>query len=196
MFKKSNTSKGFFADAAFGFGVACIGGALYFVPTLFTTEKNLIPINGKVQNVEAFYTQVSSRGHKSVKSELLLNLKEDNRDYKLAKNIEQSWNNEKYELIEKELKKSGEATIWIKESAKSDLEPEVFQISNGKENILYDLDDVKSELYWLFPFFIVMGLFNLGIYFHHKYPDNFKKLFKIKASAQQRTEVKNKPILL
>jgi len=44
---------------------------------------------------------------------------------------------------------------------------------------------VKSELYWLFPFFIVMGLFNLGIYFNHKYPDHFKKIFKIKASAQQ-----------
>ncbi|SNR41404.1 hypothetical protein SAMN04488009_1504 [Maribacter sedimenticola] len=182
MFKKSNSSKRFFADAAFGVGVACIGGAFFFIPTLFTTEQNLIPINGKVQNVEAVYTQVSSQGHKSVKSELLLNLQDDNRVFKLAKNIEQSWNNEKYEQIEKELKKSGEATIWIKASAQFDLEPEVFQIANGKESILYDLSDVKSELYWLFPFFIIMGLFNLGIYFHHKFPEHFKTIFKIKTS--------------
>lgn len=133
MFKNSNSRKGFFADAAFGMGIACLGGALYFAPTLFTTEKDLVPISGKVENVKASYTQVSSRGHKSVKSELLLNLQDDERDYKLAKNIEQSWNNEKYELIEKELKKSGEAIIWVKESARSDLEPEVFQIANGEK---------------------------------------------------------------
>lgn len=46
------------------------------------------------------------------------------------------------------------------------------------------MDDVKSELLWLFPFLIVMGLLGLGIYFHYKYPDHFKTLFGKKDSAQ------------
>ena len=158
-------------------GVTCLGGALYFAPTLFTTEKSLVPIKGKVENVKTYYTQVSSKGHKSVKSELTLTLQNDKRKYNLAKNIEQSWQNEKYELIEKELKESGEAIVWIKEGSQSEGEPRVFQIGTGEKNILYDLDDVKSELKYLFPLFLVIGLFGVGLYLYDRYPTRFRGIF-------------------
>ncbi|EAS19458.1 hypothetical protein BBFL7_00003 [Flavobacteria bacterium BBFL7] len=177
MDSKKKWWKDYYAGKLLWFGIACIGCAFYFfAPTLFTTEKSLIEKRGKVENVKAFYTRVSSRGHKSVKSELILNLENDQRNYKLAKNIEQSWNNEKYELIEKELKKSGKAVVWIKESEKSEMEPEVFQIATGENNILYDMDDVKSELKFLFPFLIIMGLLGIGLYLNHKYPNRIKSL--------------------
>ncbi|WP_299537411.1 hypothetical protein [Ulvibacterium sp.] len=179
--------KDYYAEKALWFGIACIGYAFYFfAPTLFTLENSLIETSGKVDNVRTLYTQVSSRGHKSVKSELILKLENDQRNYKLGKNIEQSWTNEKYELIKKELKKSGKAIVWIKKSNQTDLEPEVFQIANGEKEILLDIDEVKAELKWLFPFLIVMGLFMIGIYFNHKYPERFKTLFTKKAGAQQR----------
>ena len=177
MDSKKKWWKDYYAGQSLWFGIACIGCAFYFfAPTLFTTEKSLIEKRGKVENVKTFYTSVSSRGHKSVKSELILNLENDKRNYKLAKNIEQSWNNEKYELIEKELKKSGKAVVWIKESENSKMEPEVFQIATGEKNILYDMDDVKSELKFLFPFLIIMGLLGIGLYLNHKYPNRIKTL--------------------
>ena len=169
--------KDYYSGQLLWFGIACIGCAFYFfAPTLFTTKDSLIEKSGNVENVKAFYTRVSSRGHKSVKSELILNLKNDKRNYKLAKNIEQSWNNAKYELIEKELKKSGKAIIWIKKSEQSNNEPEVYQIATGENNILYDMNDVKSELKFLFPFLIIIGLFGIGVYVNHKYPNKIKRL--------------------
>ncbi len=175
MINQKKWHKDYYARKALWFGIACIGCAFYFfAPTLFTTEKALIEKRGKIENVKAFYTQVSSRGHKSVKSELLLKLENDTRKYKLAKNIEQSWNNKKYELIEKELKKAGNAIVWIKESEQSFMEPEVFQIATAENQILYDMDDVKSELKFIFPFLIVMGLIGIGIYANHKFPNRIK----------------------
>ena len=181
MNSKKKWRKDYYAGQLLWFGIACIGCAFYFfAPTLFTTEKSLIEKRGEVENVKAFYTRVSSKGHKSVKSELILNLKNDTRNYKLAKNIEQSWNNEKYELIERELKKSGKAIVWIKESEQSEMEPEVFQIATGENNILYDMNDVKSELKFLFPFLLIMGFFGIGVYLNHKYPNRIKSLMRKK----------------
>jgi len=185
MNSKKKWHKEYYAQKGLWFGIACIGCAFYFfAPTLFTSKKSLIERSGDVENVKAFYTQVSSRGHKSVKSELILNLQNDKRNYKLGKNIEQSWNNEKYELIETELKKSGKAIVWIKRSEQSNIEPEVFQIATGENNVLYDMDDVKSELKFLFPFLLVMGFFGIGLYLSHKYPNRIKKLIKKNASTQ------------
>ncbi|MCL5130576.1 hypothetical protein [Algibacter sp. L4_22] len=179
MNSKKKWTKDYYAGNLLWFGIACFVFALFFLaPTLFTSEKSLIEKRGKVENVKAFYTRVSSKGHKSVKSELILNLENDTRNYKLAKNIEQSWNNEKYELIEKELKKSGKAIVWIKESEQSDMEPEVFQIATGENEVLYDMNDVKFELKFLFPFLIVMGIFGIGVYLHNKYPKRIKNLIK------------------
>ncbi len=185
MDRNNKSHKEFFANALLGVGIACISGAFYFAPTLFATHKSLIENSGKVENIKAFYTQVSSRGHESVKSELILNLQNDKRNYKLAKNIEQSWNNQKYELIEKKLKESGKAIVWIKKSEQSDMEPEVFQIATGENTVLYDMDDVKSELKFLFPFLLIMGFFGIGVYINHKYPNRIKSLIGKKASAQQ-----------
>ena len=177
MDSKKKWYKEYYSQRSLWFGIACIGCAFYFfAPTLFTSERSLIETSGKVENVKAFYTQVSSRGHKSIKSELILKLQNDKRNYKLAKNIEQNRNNEKYELIEKELKKSGKAIVWIKKSEQSDMEPEVYQIATGERNILYDMDDVKSELKFLFPFLLIMGFFGIGVYLNHKYPNRIKSL--------------------
>ncbi|MBO0322769.1 hypothetical protein J0X14_10710 [Muricauda sp. CAU 1633] len=169
--------KDYYAGKALWFGMACIGCAFYFfAPILFTSENSLIEKSGQIEQVRTFYTQVSSRGIKTVKSQLFLKLKNDNHNYKLVKNIEKSWRNEKYELIEKELKKSGRAIIWIKKSENSDLQPKVYQIATGENDMLYDLKDAKSELRWLFPFLVIIGLLMIGIYFHQKYPEQFKSL--------------------
>jgi hypothetical protein len=172
--------KNYYARQLLWFGIACIGSAFYFIaPTLFTMKRSLIETNGKIVIVETVYTKVSSsRGHKSVKSELILILENDNRIYRLVKNIEQSWNNKKYELIEKELKKSGKAIVWIKGNQQSKKEPVVFQIATGENNVLYDMNDVKSELKFLFPFLLIIGFFGIGVYINHKYPNSIKNLIK------------------
>jgi hypothetical protein len=175
--RQRNWEKNYCARKLLWFGIACIVCAFYFfAPTLFTSEKSLIRTSGNVENVKAFYTRVSSKGHKSIKSELFLKIENDKRDYKLAKNIGQSRNNEKYEFIEKELKKSGKTNIWIKKSQQSNIEPEVFQITTGENKVLYDMDDVKSELKFLFPFLLIMGFFGIGVYVNHKYPNRIKNL--------------------
>lgn len=179
MDSKKKSTKDYYAGDLVVFGISCLVFALFFLaPTLFTSEKSLIEKRGKVEKVKAFYTRVGSKGHKSVKSELILNLENDTRNYKLAKNIEQRWNNEKYELIEKELKKSGKAIVWIKKSEQSDMEPEVFKIATGENEVLYDMDDVKSELKFLFPFLIVLSIFAIGFYLNNKYPKRIKSLIK------------------
>jgi hypothetical protein len=173
--------KNYYATKLLWFGISCIVCAFYFfAPTLFTTKNSLIEINGEIQNVNTFYTQVSSKGHKSVKSELLLKLENDKRTYKIFKNIEQSWSNEKYELIKKRLKKSGKAKVWIKENQQSKIEPEVFQIATGENDILYDMNDVKSELRFIFPFLLIMGVFGIGVYVNHKFPNPIKDLIRKK----------------
>lgn len=156
-------------------GITCLFSAFYFLaPTLFTSENSLIERTGQVEEVSAFYTEVSSRGNKSLKSQLVLKLQDDNRSYKLAKNIGKNLKNENFERIEQELKKSGNAIVWIKKSERLDLEPEVFQIATGEKEMLHNLEDTKYELKWLFPFLIIMGLLMIGIYYHHKYPEHFK----------------------
>ena len=175
--RQRNWEKNLYAGKLLWFGIACIGSAFYFfAPTLFTSEKSLFRTRGNIENVKIFYTRVSSEGHKSIKSELSLKIENDKRNYKLAKNIGQSRNNKKYEFIEKELKKSGKANIWIKKSQQSNIEPEVFQITTGENKILYDMGDVKSELKFLFPFLLIMGFFGIGVYVNHKYPNRIRSL--------------------
>jgi hypothetical protein len=175
--RQRNWEKNYYVGKLLWFGIACIVCAFYFfAPTLFTSEKSLIRTSGNVENVKAYYTQVSSEGHKSIKSELFLKIQNDKRNYKLSKNIGQSRNNEKYEYIDKELKRSGKANIWIKKSQQSNIEPEIFQITTGENKVLYDMDDVKSELKFLFPFLIIMGIFGIGVYINHKYPNRIKNI--------------------
>jgi hypothetical protein len=175
--ERKNWLKEYYKGILLWYGIACIGCAFYlFAPTLFTSEKSLIETDGKIQNVRTFYTQVSSKGHKSVKSELILKLENDERIYKLTKNIEQSWYNEKYELIEKKLKKSGKAIVWIKKSQQSDIDPVVFQIATGENEFLFDIDDAKSELRIIFPFLLIMGFFGIGVYINYKYSNRIKTL--------------------
>ncbi|OAB81430.1 hypothetical protein [Cochleicola gelatinilyticus] len=169
--------KDFYAQQALWFGMACIGCAFYFfAPTLFTTEKSLIERNGEIEFVETYYNQVSSRGHKSIKSELRFAIKNDNKKYGVFKNIQQSRRNENYERIKNELNKSGKVAVWVKENEQSYVEPKVFRIANGQNEILYDMDDVKSELKFLFPFLLILGVFGIGLYFNHKYPTRMKSL--------------------
>jgi predicted RND superfamily exporter protein len=166
----------FIGFCSLGFGIACIGGAFYFfAPTLFTSEKELIERNGKVENVETVYSQVSSKGIKSVKSELIIKLHNDNSFYKIVENIGHERRNGEYESIARELKKSGKALVWIKESEQLNLQPKVFQIATGESKILYDMENVKSELKFLFPFLLIVGTIGIGLFAIFKYPNLLKK---------------------
>jgi len=170
MNKKKKSSKEDYAGRALWIGVACIFGAFYFIaPTLFTTEKSLIKRNGKIDFVETYYSQVSSRGYNSIKSELKFAIENDNRKYVIFKNIEQKRTNEKYERIKNNLNNSGRVAVWIKENEKSSVQPKVFRIVNGQNEILYNMDDVKSELKFAFPILLIFGVFNIGLYLNHKY---------------------------
>ena len=60
------------------------------------------------------------------------------------------------------------------------MEPEVFQIATGENNVLYDMDDVKTELKFLFPFLLIMGFFGIGVYLNHKNPNRIKSLMSKK----------------
>tara|TARA_R110002167_G_scaffold251509_1_gene457702 strand:- start:1047 stop:1589 length:543 start_codon:yes stop_codon:yes gene_type:complete len=168
MNQKTKSRKNFYANGLLGIGIGCLAFAIYMIPTLITTEKSLVPKTGKVKSVLAFYTQVNARGYKSLKSELLLTLENDKHKYKLAKNIGYSSRNEKYELIEKKLKESGKATVWINKNNQTNLEPEVFRIETGDNTVLYDIHDVKSELKYMFPFLLFMSFFGIGMYIRNK----------------------------
>lgn len=171
--------KNYYAIKLFWFGITSIVCAFYFfAPTLFTSQDSLTEKYGKVVFVKTFYSEVKSQGHKSVKSQLILKLENDRRIYRLIKNIGKTRYNEKYELIEKKIKKVGKVIISIKKSEEEYKEPRVFQLAINKNNILYDMDDVKSELRFIFPFMLIIGCFGVGIYINHKYPILFKNFFK------------------
>ena len=64
-----------------------------------------------------------------------------------------------YEDIKKALSNSNAVKVWIKKSELEKWSPEVFQIEKNDGIILFDINDTKSELYFLFPFLMVLGTF-------------------------------------
>ncbi len=181
MESKNEGRKDYYASKALWFGITCIACALYFfAPILFTPQKSLIKINGDLETVDTSYGQVSSGRHKSVKSALNIVLENNTTRFRLTKNIEQSWYNEKFESIKRELKQSGSAIIWIKENDQLNLEPTIFQIATGEMEMLYDMNDAKSELKFLFPFLLVLGCFGIGLYLYHNHPNQVKSIISKK----------------
>lgn len=172
--------KAYYAEEGLFAGITAIICAFYFfAPTLFTFKSSLIEQNGTVGNVKIYYTRVeSSRGHKSIKSELKFTLNSTQSIYVLMKNIGQSRFNERFESLEKELKASDSATVWIKESQKDEYKPTVFQIADKSGKIIYDFNESKSHSGFGFLISFTVGIFGIGLLLRHKY---WKK-----ASSQQR----------
>ena len=167
--------KGHYAREAFVFGITSIFCAFYFfAPTLLTSKSSLIEQKGNVIYIKTSYIPVESNGAKSIKARLVIRLENDPKFYIIFKNIGSDYTYELYEEIEDRLDKSGSASVWIRESELKEIEPKVFQIATGTGSIIYDMDDVKSELRYIFPFLIVCGFFGIGMYVHYKYPKLIK----------------------
>ncbi|WP_298518165.1 hypothetical protein [uncultured Kordia sp.] len=171
------SSKDDYANELLFFGVTCIVCAFYFfAPTLLTSQSSLIEQKGTVIYVKTTYIPVGDSRSKSTKARLAIRLENDPKFYSIFKNIGNDRSYKLYEDIERRLEKSGSASIWIQEGELKDIEPKVFQIATGIGNILYDMDDAKSELRWVFPFLLVCGFVGIGAFGHHKYPGLFNKL--------------------
>ena len=164
-------NKAYYAKRGLFVGITSIICAFYFfAPTLFTFKSSLIEMNGEVENLKTHYTSVeSSRGSKSIKSELKFTLNSTQSFYVLMKNIGQSRYNERFEKLKKQLKKSELATVWIKQSQKEEYKPTVFQIADRNGKIIYDFDESKSHSRIGFFISFGFGLFGIGIYLRHKY---------------------------
>jgi len=106
-------NKEFFAKRGLFVGTAALISAFYFfAPTLFTLKSSLIKESGEVRNVKTFYIPVeSSRGSKSIKSELKFTLNSTQSVYVLMKNIGQGSYNERFERLAQELKNSGKVSV-------------------------------------------------------------------------------------
>ncbi|MBU2940569.1 hypothetical protein KO494_13560 [Lacinutrix sp. C3R15] len=91
--------KAYYAEKGLFVGITSIICAFYFfAPTLFTFKSSLIEQSGKIENLNTHYTEVeSSRGSKSIKSELKFSLNSTHNYYVLMKNIGHSSYNERFE---------------------------------------------------------------------------------------------------
>ena len=99
-------NKAYYAERGLFVGIASIICAFYFfAPTLFTFKSSLIKQNGEIRNLKTYYTRVeSSRGSKSIKSELKFTLNSTQSIYVLMKNIGQSKFDERFENLDNQLK--------------------------------------------------------------------------------------------
>ena len=168
--------KAYYAEGGLVVGITSIICAFYFfAPTLFTFKSSLIEQNGVIGNIKTHYTSVEdSRGSKSIKSELKFTLNSTQSIYVLMKNIGQSRFNERFENLEKQLKKSEIATVWIKKSQKDEYKPTVFQIADRHGEIIYDLSESKSHSRFGFLISFGLGIFGIGLFINHKYSDRIK----------------------
>jgi sugar-specific transcriptional regulator TrmB len=175
-------NKAYYAEKGLFLGIASIICAFYFfAPTLFTFKSSLIEQSGEIRNLKTHYTRVeSSRGSKSIKSELIFTLNSTQSIFVLMKNIGQSKFNERFENLEKQLKKSETATIWIKKSQKDEYQPTVFQIADSNGKIIYDLSESKSHSRFGFLISIGLGIFGIGIFINHRYSDRIKIFYEKK----------------
>ena len=176
--------KNYYAELNLTFGITLLFCSLYFfAPTLFTSKSSLISKNGQIKKVETYYTQIitDNRFHKvkSNKSTLQLQIIGQTQIYSLTKNIGYDFQNEKYENIKKALLNSETVKVWIKKTESEKWNPVIFQLEKGDGTIIYDLNDAKYELYFLFPFMIILGLFSTSIFLRHKFPKQFKKIIGI-----------------
>ncbi|MCV6630220.1 MAG: hypothetical protein OIF50_10205 [Flavobacteriaceae bacterium] len=173
--------KAYYAEKGLFVGITSIICAFYFfAPTLFTIKSSLIEQNGEIENIQTHYTRVESRGSKSTKSELKFTLNSTQNIYVLMKNIGQSRYNERFEKLERQLKKSERATIWIKKSQKEEYKPTVFQIADRNGEIIYDFNESKSHSRFGFLILFGLGIFGIGLFINHKFSDRIKKFVRKK----------------
>jgi hypothetical protein len=163
--------KEYYAEKGLIVGISSIiFGFYFFSSTLFTFKSSLIEQTGKIENLETYYRKVeSSRGSKSIKSELEFNLNSTQSIYILMKNIGQSRRNYRFEKLKKQLKKSEFATVWIKRNQKNEYEPTVFQIADKNGEILYDFEESKSHSKFGFLICLSLGIFGIGLYLKYKF---------------------------
>ena len=172
-------NKAYYAEKGLFVGITSIICAFYFfAPTLFTFKSSLIKQNGEIENLKTYYTRVeSSKGSKSIKSELKFTLNSTQSVYVLMKNIGHSRFNERFENLEKQLKKSERATVWIKKSQKDEYKPTVFQIADRNGEIIYDFSESKSHSRFGFLISFGLGIFGIGLFINHKYSDRIKRFY-------------------
>ena len=146
----------------FFMGLFLIGLAFYFfTPILFTPKSALLERTGKVEKIKIDYNWVKAyRGGTSVRCELKIFLERDKNKYSIFENIGQSTFHSKFEKIKSKLRPNQLAKIWIRKSEKSSSEPNIFQIANEEDEILYDIKDAKSLSKFGF-----IGAFGLGFIF-------------------------------
>ena len=139
-------NKAYYAKRGLFIGITALFCAFYFFgPTLFTFKSSLVEQNGEIEYLKVIYTRVeSSRGAKSIKSELKFTLNSTQSVYVLMKNTGQSRYNERFEKLERQLNNSGRVTVWVKKSQKEEYKPTVFQIADRNGTILYDFNESKS----------------------------------------------------
>ncbi|TYA74359.1 hypothetical protein [Seonamhaeicola marinus] len=174
-------NKAYYAKKGLFVGITSIICSFYFfAPTFFTFKSSLIKQSGAIEFVKIFYSSVeSSRGSKSIKSELKFTLNSTRNMYVLMKNIGQSRYNERFEKLKKQLEKPGRVSVWIKKNQQTEYKPTVFQITKGNNTVLYDFDEAKSQSRLGFLISFGFGIFGVGLFIKHKYSTQIKKLFKV-----------------
>jgi len=163
-------NRAYYAEKGLFVGIVSILCAFFFFASnVFTPKSALIQIKGEVAYVKVYYTRVKSRGSESTKSELKFTLNSSSNVYVLMKNIGQRRYNERFEKLAIELRSSGKAVLWIKESQKDNFKPTVFQIADRNGEILYDFKESKSHSRFGFLISFGLGLFGIGLYLKHRY---------------------------
>ena len=163
-------NKKYYAEKGLIIGIASIiFGFYFFSATLFTFKSSLIEQTGNIENLKTYYKNVSSRGSKSIKSELEFTLNSTQSIYILMENIGRRRNNIRFEKLKKHLKKGERATVWIKENQKDEYEPTVFQIADRKGKVLYDFEESKSHSKFGFLMCLSLGVFGIGLYLKYKF---------------------------
>ncbi|MFK7810265.1 MAG: hypothetical protein AB8F74_20850 [Saprospiraceae bacterium] len=143
--------------------VGCIlffGMAFYsYAPTNFLDHNSLLQRSGIIDEVQLIYERVSYKRSTSIRSKLVIVLMTDNTEYAIFENIGNSTLNLKYEELKRKLKKARKTNIWIKKNESEKVNPEVFQIANDSDEILYTFDEAKSNAKFGFWMCIFFGVF-------------------------------------
>lgn len=172
------TSSNYIINGLLGWGlVVTIIGLIEF-KTVFTFKFSLAPISGTINNVKTYVSTVSSKGHKSQKSELIFHLRGHNQQFELSRNIGDGIIDEEYESWCKVLEKADSVKIWVRESEIRDYQPQIFQIEADNE-ILLAHETVRQGPALLAFSMTILGLGSLLLFSFLKFPHKMKKLFRI-----------------
>lgn len=159
--------KKYYLHKLFLVSIVILIGAFYLnFDLLRTSRSSLEPLQGKIKKSQIILEDLDNGSRKAT---LLFSINGHQKLFRLIKNIEHNYTDQKYTEISRQLKSSKEVTVWIPKSKKGVFYPKVFQIDIDGKTVL-DFASLKKESLMLFTFMIILGVSGLLFAVKNLYP--------------------------